>query len=189
MKKLLLIASALLAFSFFGCTPTTNPDTGKSDVVTSTPDDSTGGEETPTPEPIDDLEISLAKANWGWGYNSESENASDGSLLITLTGANGAGSFGYNPGADWSKYNTLVVELGDSTKWNGSTWAQTSIKDHEGKDAKALNKGFDVSKEAQTLEVDLTAGELVLTNINQISVQSEKVGTVIHVVKCYLTNK
>ena len=47
MKKLLLIASALLAFTFFGCTPSTNPDTGKSDVVTSTPDDSTGGDEKP----------------------------------------------------------------------------------------------------------------------------------------------
>ena len=34
MKKLLLIASALLAFSFFGCTPSTNPDTGKSDAAT-----------------------------------------------------------------------------------------------------------------------------------------------------------
>ena len=82
MKKLLLIASALLAFSFFGCTPTTNPDTGKSDVST------------PAPEPIDDLEISLDKANWGWGYNSSAENASDGSLLITLTAATGAGSCG-----------------------------------------------------------------------------------------------
>ena len=175
MKKLLLIASALLAFSFFGCTQPSNPDTGKSDVV--------------PPEPIDDLEISLDVATWGWGYNSEVEKASDGSLLITLTGENGAGSFGYNPGADWSKYNTLVVELGDSTDWNGSSWAQTSIKDHEGGDDKALNKGFDVSKGAQTLEVDLTSGQLVLTNINQISVQGNKVGTVIHVVKCYLTNK
>ena len=49
MKKLLLIASALLAFSFFGCTPSTNPstpDTGKSDVVDQLPDDSTGGDET-----------------------------------------------------------------------------------------------------------------------------------------------
>ena len=34
MKKLLLIASALLAFTFFGCTPSTNPDTGKSDAAT-----------------------------------------------------------------------------------------------------------------------------------------------------------
>jgi len=34
MKKLLLIASALLAFSFFGCTQSTNPDTGKSDSIT-----------------------------------------------------------------------------------------------------------------------------------------------------------
>ena len=33
MKKLLLIASALLAFGFFGCTQPSNPDTGKSDVV------------------------------------------------------------------------------------------------------------------------------------------------------------
>ena len=33
MKKLLLIASALLAFSFFGCTPSTNPDTSKSDSI------------------------------------------------------------------------------------------------------------------------------------------------------------
>ena len=40
MKKLLLIASALLAFSFFGCTQSTNLDTGKSDVST------------PAPEPI-----------------------------------------------------------------------------------------------------------------------------------------
>ena len=178
MKKLLLIASALLAFSFFGCTPTTNPDTGKSDVST------------PAPEPIDDLEISLDKANWGWGYYSSAENASDGSLLITLTAATGAGSFGYGvPGADWSKYNTLVVELGDSTDWNGSTWAQTTIKDHEGGDAKTLAKGFDVSKKAQTLEVDLTAGELVLTKINQVAVQGHTEGTVFQVVKCYLTNK
>ena len=62
MKKLLLIASALLAFSFFGCeqpSNSTTPDTGKSDVVTPTPE--------PTPEPIDDLEISLAKDNWGLG--------------------------------------------------------------------------------------------------------------------------
>ena len=181
MKKLLLIASALLAFSFFGCNQPSNPsspDTGNSNIVT------------PKPEPIDDLEISLAKDNWGWGYNSSAENASDGSLLITLTGANGAGSFGYGaPGADWSKYNTLVVELGDSTDWNGSTWAQTTIKDHEGGDAKTLAKGFDVSKKAQTLEVDLTAGELVLNKINQVAVQGHTEGTVIQIVKCYLTNK
>ena len=73
--------------------------------------------------------------------------------------------------------------------WNGSTWAQTTIKDHEGGDAKTLAKGFDVSKNAQTLEVDLTAGELVLTKINQVAVQGHTEGTVIHVVKCYLTNK
>ena len=49
MKKLLLIASALLAFTFFGCEQPNNPsspDTGKSDLVTPTPDDSTGGDET-----------------------------------------------------------------------------------------------------------------------------------------------
>ena len=34
MKKLLLIASALLAFGFFGCTQPSNPDTGKSDAAT-----------------------------------------------------------------------------------------------------------------------------------------------------------
>ena len=34
MKKLLLIASALLAFSFFGCNQPSTPDTGKSDAVT-----------------------------------------------------------------------------------------------------------------------------------------------------------
>ena len=36
MKKLLLIASALLAFSFFGCNQPgspSSPDTGKSDVI------------------------------------------------------------------------------------------------------------------------------------------------------------
>ena len=174
MKKLLLIASALLAFTFFGCNQPGNPSS-------QTPDQS---------QSIDDLEISLAKDNWGWGYNASAENASDGSLLITLSKDNGAGSFGYNdPGADWSKYNTLIVELGDSTNWNDSTWAQTSIKDHEGGDAKAINEGFDVSKKAQTLEVDLTAGQLVLTKINQVSVQGAKAGTVIHVVKCYLTKK
>ena len=62
MKKLLLIASALLAFSFFGCEQPSNSstsDTGKSDVVDKLPDDSTGGdettggEETPTPEPTE----------------------------------------------------------------------------------------------------------------------------------------
>ena len=42
MKKLLLIASALLAFSFFGCTQPSNPDTGNSDVVTG--GDTTGDE-------------------------------------------------------------------------------------------------------------------------------------------------
>ena len=50
MKKLLLIASALLAFTFFGCEQPSNPsspDTGNSDVVTPTPDDSTGGDEKP----------------------------------------------------------------------------------------------------------------------------------------------
>ena len=55
MKKLLLIASALLAFSFFGCeqpSNSTTPDTGKSDVVVDSGDDTTGDEETPTPEPI-----------------------------------------------------------------------------------------------------------------------------------------
>ncbi len=49
MKKLLLIASALLAFSFFGCEQPSNPstpDTGKSDVVDQLPADSTGGDET-----------------------------------------------------------------------------------------------------------------------------------------------
>ena len=44
MKKLLLIASALLAFSFFGCTQPSNPDTGKSDVVAG--GDTTGDEVT-----------------------------------------------------------------------------------------------------------------------------------------------
>ena len=44
MKKLLLIASALLAFSFFGCTQPSNPDTGNSDVVTG--GDTTGDEVT-----------------------------------------------------------------------------------------------------------------------------------------------
>ena len=55
MKKLLLIASALLAFSFFGCNQPSNPsspDTGKSDVIvdsgddTSKDDDTTGDEGT-----------------------------------------------------------------------------------------------------------------------------------------------
>lgn len=136
------------------------------------------------------MEISLAKDNWGREYNSSAENASDGSLLITLTAENGAGAFGYNaPGADWSKYNTLVVELGDSTDWNGSTWSQTTIKNHDGGDAKTLAEGFDVTKGAQTLEVDLTAEDLVLTNINQVAVQGNTKGTVIQIVKCYLTNK
>ena len=44
MKKILLIASALLAFSFFGCTQPSNPDTGNSDVVTG--GDTTGDEVT-----------------------------------------------------------------------------------------------------------------------------------------------
>jgi len=41
MKKLLLIASALLAFSFFGCTQSTNPDAGKSDAIVDSGDEST----------------------------------------------------------------------------------------------------------------------------------------------------
>lgn len=46
MKKLLLIASALLAFSFFGCTPSTNPDTGKSDAIVDSGDDANKGDDT-----------------------------------------------------------------------------------------------------------------------------------------------
>ena len=52
MKKLLLIASALLAFTFFGCDLPSNPsspDTGKSDVVVgddTTKDDDTTGDDT-----------------------------------------------------------------------------------------------------------------------------------------------
>ena len=52
MKKLLLIASALLAFTFFGCeqpSNSTTPDTGKSDVVVgddTTKDDDTTGDDT-----------------------------------------------------------------------------------------------------------------------------------------------
>ena len=46
MKKLLLIASALLAFSFFGCTPPSNPDTSKSDVVVDSGDDTTKDDDT-----------------------------------------------------------------------------------------------------------------------------------------------
>ena len=49
MKKLLLIASALLAFTFFGCeqpSNSTTPDTGKSDVVVDSGDDTTGDDTT-----------------------------------------------------------------------------------------------------------------------------------------------
>ena len=57
MKKLLLIASALLAFSFFGCTQPSNPDTGNSDVST------------PAPEPIVFTEnIEIVK---NYDYNSK----------------------------------------------------------------------------------------------------------------------
>ena len=50
MKKLLLIASALLAFSFFGCTQQSSLDISKSDAVVDSDDNSTGEEETPAPE-------------------------------------------------------------------------------------------------------------------------------------------
>jgi len=49
MKKLLLIASALLAFTFFGCeqpSNSTTPDTGKSDVVVDSGDDTTKDDDT-----------------------------------------------------------------------------------------------------------------------------------------------
>lgn len=49
MKKLLLIASALLAFSFFGCNQPSNPstpDTGKSDVIVDSGDDATKDDDT-----------------------------------------------------------------------------------------------------------------------------------------------
>ena len=49
MKKLLLIASALLAFSFFGCdqpSNSTTPDTGKSDIVVDSGDDTTKDDDT-----------------------------------------------------------------------------------------------------------------------------------------------
>ena len=49
MKKLLLIASALLAFTFFGCEQPSNPstpDTGKSDVVVDSGDDTTKDDDT-----------------------------------------------------------------------------------------------------------------------------------------------
>ena len=49
MKKLLLIASALLAFTFFGCEQPSNPstsDTGKSDVVVDSGDDTNKDDDT-----------------------------------------------------------------------------------------------------------------------------------------------
>lgn len=49
MKKLLLIASALLAFSFFGCeqpSNSTTSDTGKSDVVVDSGDDANKDDDT-----------------------------------------------------------------------------------------------------------------------------------------------
>lgn len=45
MKKLLLFASALLAFSFFGCTQQSSLDISKSDAVVDSDDNSTGEEE------------------------------------------------------------------------------------------------------------------------------------------------
>ena len=66
MKKLLLIASALLAFSFFGCTPTTNPDTGKSDVIVDSGDDTTKDDDT-TGDEVTEVVIFEVKSS----YNDE----------------------------------------------------------------------------------------------------------------------
>ena len=186
MKKLINIAAVLLAASmiFVGCSNGVAAP-GSSGSSSSSSDSNSTETETEEKEQID-----LTKSTWGWGYNASCENDDDGSLLITLTGNNGAGSFGYDPVKDWSNYKAFVVILGDKTNWNGSEWGQVTYKDSDGGDDKANKKGFDVSKNAQTLRIDFTDSDGIdYTKIQQISVQSGLKDTVIHVVDCYLVKK
>ena len=131
-------------------------------------------------------DISLAASFWGWGYSSAASNADDGSLIITNTGANGAGSFGYSPTTDWSGYKTLEIVLGDQTEWKGAGYAQVTIQDG---DKKSVNGSIDLSKTTQTIVIDFeTASATIdLTKISQIAVQSGAADSVIQVTACYLT--
>ena len=123
MKKLLLIASALLAFSFFGCTPSTNPDTGKSDVVvgddTTKDDDTTGDEETPTPE----LKTKIIYE--GEGFISYTDNFLASDLQEALEKSTGDATLvisyklgNYTPKYD---YDGVAVFAGWDENWKNST--------------------------------------------------------------------
>ena len=131
-------------------------------------------------------DISLAASFWGWGYSSEASNADDGSLIITNTAANGAGSFGYNPTKDWSGYKTLEIVLGEQTEWKGAGYAQVTIQDGN---KQSVNGSIDVSKTTQTIVIDFeTASATIdLTKISQIAVQTGAANSVIQVTACYLT--
>ena len=190
MKKLINIAAVLLAASmiFVGCSNGVAAP-GSNNGGSGSGNGGSGSNSTET-ETEEKEQIDLTKSTWGWGYDSSWENDDDGSLLITLTKDNGAGSFGYNPVKDWSNYKAFVVVLGDKTNWNGSAYGQVTYKDSVGGDEKANKKGFDVSKNAQTLRIDFTDSDGIdYTKIQQISVQSQLPDTVIHVVDCYLVKK
>ena len=126
MKKLLLIASALLAFTFFGCDQPSNPsspDTGKSDVVVgddttkdddTTGDDTTGDDTTGEEKPVYTtlLDFSNWKQNTG-GYSAAEATVEtvNGVPYIKATTKADWNNMIYVSGKDLSNYSKLFFDV------------------------------------------------------------------------------
>ena len=182
MKKLIKIAAVLLAASmiFVGCSNgvaapgSNNGGSGSGNGGSGSGNEaggSGGGDAQVTP-----IKIDMKAATWNWGYNSTVENDSNGNLVITLTGNQGAGSFGYLPAKDFTGYTTLEVEIVSVTpKDPNDPWYQIVVQtdsDHNViKDAKGEG--------SNTVSVDLTGGTLDISNVAQVSIQGKNSGDVI----------
>lgn len=135
-------------------------------------------------------EIDLTAANWGWGWGCDAANE-DNLLVGTLTGGWGAVSTGWNEGADWSAYNTLVcvVESAESSLEPGEDGPLFQIlAKGTADDKKVAYTSFSETFTTQkTFEIPLDPE--YSNDVHQLWFQGKAVGDKIKVSKVYLTTK
>lgn len=128
-----------------------------------------------------DIDISTG---WGWGYSSTT-TYEDGVMTITLTGNWGAGSTGWDSGADWSKYNKLTVVIDSYTNDWGKVYFTSTEKGSDNKNITIAEQSF--STITSQKEVVVNFDPTKATSVYQLSIQGKAADDVIKVSRVYLT--
>jgi hypothetical protein len=136
-------------------------------------------------------DIALNQESWGWGYNTDLSFSEDGVMTCTLNGEWGAASTGWDPTADLSEWDKIIILVDYMSGCDGQWFKlKAYLRDESESEANQMEGllGLDADDNIQNyLVIDLHQDKACdLSKARILAIQCQPNGAIFKISKVYL---